>query len=167
MFASLTLACLYPTYLLCQQFCYMDALVPSTEPKVRLSEGKAKFWSSESKDMLAWFLLSRDKIQPKVKKLLAFPSNELGNTKNEASNNVFPKPPALMFTTTPPPPYPVGAGLVPARVPTHPPSPSRHREGAQPHLLGARSLRYRSLKAVWPAFTLHTCYVNNFVIWMR
>ena len=42
------------------------ALVPSTESKVRLSEGKAKFWSSESKDMLAWSLLSREKIQPKV-----------------------------------------------------------------------------------------------------
>ena len=79
------------------------ALVPSTEPKVRLSEGKAKFWSSESKDMLAWFLLSRDKIQPKVKKLLAFPSNELGNTQNEAPNNVFPKPPAWKVHNHPAP----------------------------------------------------------------
>ena len=77
-----------------------------------------------------------------------FLSNELGNTQNEASNNVFPKPPAWMFTTTPPPPWPVGADLVSARVPTHPPAPSRHREGAQPHLLGALTLRYCSLKAV-------------------
>ena len=43
-------------------------------------------------------------------------------------------------------------------VPTHPPSPSRHREGAQPHLLGARSLRYRSLKAVAvKLFTQQSC----------
>ena len=81
-----------------------------------------------------------------VKRLLS--SNELGFTQNEASNNVFTSLWLGWFTTTPPPPYPVGAGLVPARVPTHPPSPSRHREGAQPHLRGARSLRYRSLKAV-------------------
>ena len=44
------------------------------ETKVRLSEWKCKFWSSENKEMLAFHLLSRDKIRPKVKFICYFPN---------------------------------------------------------------------------------------------
>ena len=41
--------------------------IPNFAAKVRISERKTKFWSSEYKEMLAFHLLSRDKRRPMVK----------------------------------------------------------------------------------------------------